>query len=228
MTAGVLSCRAVCGCCRSISLVVRYRRSSGVARSQIRWIALGGALSGGIHLRRAELRRSGPGRVAARSSSAWSPCLALMVSYGIAITKYRLYDIDIVISRTVTYGVLAVIITACVCAPGGGCRVAARRWRRTQPGCCRSCAVAVVAVAFEPLRNRVQHAANRLVFGNRASPYEVLAKATSRLANTGAPEETLAQVTRLVVDGTGAAEAVLLAQGRGLTCSPIQPHRLRL
>ncbi len=66
-----------------------------------------------------------------------------------------------------------------------------------------------MAVAFEPLRNRIQHAANRLVFGDRASPYEVLAEATSRLSNTGSPEETLAQVTHLVAQGTGAVETVL-------------------
>jgi len=66
-----------------------------------------------------------------------------------------------------------------------------------------------VAIAFEPLRSRVQRGANRLVFGKRATPYEVLSKTTTRLADSGSPEETLAQVARLVVDGTGAAEAVL-------------------
>jgi signal transduction histidine kinase len=81
-------------------------------------------------------------------------------------------------------------------------------------------AVAIVAVAFEPMRNRVQHAANRLVFGKRASPYEVLAQATRRLAEAGTPEETLAQVTHLVADGTGAVAAVLWLR----VGDHLQPH----
>lgn len=70
-------------------------------------------------------------------------------------------------------------------------------------------AVSIVAVAFEPARRRVQHWANVLVYGKRATPYEVLANATSRLSDTSDPDEVLAQITRLVVDGTGASEAVL-------------------
>ncbi len=70
-------------------------------------------------------------------------------------------------------------------------------------------AVAIVAVAFEPLRRRVQHWANVLVYGKRATPYEVLANATTRLADTSDPDQVLTEITQLVVDGTGASEAVL-------------------
>ena len=190
-----------------VSLAVRYRRSSGVARSQIRWIALGGALLVAFIFVVPNFETGGP----ATSGSEFIGVVAmsaLMASYGIAITKYRLYDIDIVISRTLTYAVLAAFITAVYALLVVG--VGSLLGSGDEPNLGLSItAVAVVAVAFEPLRNRVQHAANRLVFGKRSSPYEVLAEATSRLASTGSPEETLAQVTHLVAQGTGAVETVL-------------------
>jgi signal transduction histidine kinase len=200
------------------SLVVRYRRSSGVARSQIRWIALGGAFLVAFIFVVPNFETEGP----ATSGSELIGVVAmsaLMASYGIAITKYRLYDIDIVISRTVTYGVLAAFITAVYALLVVG--VGSLLGSGGEPNLALSiAAVAVVAIAFEPLRNRVQHAANRLVFGERASPYEVLSNATSRLAAAGSSEETLAQITRLVVEGSGASRAVLWLKIGG----HLQPH----
>ncbi|MDH5372666.1 MAG: histidine kinase, partial [Acidimicrobiia bacterium] len=190
-----------------VSLVVRYRRSSGMARSQIRWIALGGAFLVAFIFVMPSFETEGPSSISSELIGAVA-ILMLMASYGIAITKYRLYDIDVVISRTVTYGVLAAFITGvyALLVVGIGSLLGAG----DNPNLALSiAAVAVVAIAFEPLRNRVQRGANRLVFGKRATPYEVLSKTTTRLADSGSPEETLAQVARLVVDGTGAAEAVL-------------------
>jgi signal transduction histidine kinase len=189
------------------SLVVRYRRSSGATRSQIRWIAWGGSIYVASFLIGPAIEPSG------QPAPGWQLVLlgvqaVLLVSYGIAITRYRLYDIDIVISKTVTYGVLIVFITAVyalvVVGIGGIVRGG------DEPGLALSiAAVAIVAVVFEPLRNRVQGWANRIVFGNRASPYEVLSQTTARLAGANSPDDALAQVTQLVVDGTGASEAVL-------------------
>ncbi|MDH5423143.1 MAG: histidine kinase, partial [Acidimicrobiia bacterium] len=185
------------------SLVVRYRRSMGVARSQIRWIALGG----GIYVLALIVGGNFSGPPAYEALGGLFAQSALVASYGIAITRFRLYDIDLVISRTLTYGVLAAFITGVyvLLVVGIGTLLGIGK----EPNLALSiAAVAIVAVAFEPLRNRVQHAANRLVFGHRASPYEVLAQATLRLADTGTPEETLAEVTHLVAEGTGAVSTV--------------------
>jgi signal transduction histidine kinase len=190
-----------------VSLVVRYRRSSGVARSQIRWIALGGAFVVAFIFVVPNFETQGPATGGSELIGVVA-MMILMASYGVAITRYRLYDIDVVISRTVTYGVLAAFITAVYASLVVG--VGSLLGGGGEPNLALSIvAVAVVAVAFEPLRNRVHHAANRLVFGDRASPYEVLSKVTSRLATAGSSEGTLAQITRLVVEGTGASQAVL-------------------
>jgi nitrate/nitrite-specific signal transduction histidine kinase len=66
----------------------------------------------------------------------------------------------------------------------------------------------VVAMAFQPARRRVQRWANRLVYGERATPYEVLVRFSRRSAELS-DEELLLQIPRLIVDGTGAATAAL-------------------
>jgi len=189
------------------SLVVRYRRSTGAIRNQIRWIASGGAAFAAALMLGPQFDQGGPTSLASGLLGIGAFSL-LMVSFGIAIMKYRLYDIDVVISKTVTYGVLAGFITGVYALLVVG--IGSLLGGGDEPNLALSiAAVAVVAIAFEPLRSRVQRGANRLVFGKRATPYEVLSKTTTRLADSGSPEETLAQVARLVVDGTGAAEAVL-------------------
>jgi len=186
------------------SLVVRYRRSVGVERSQIRWIAFGGAVYA-FALMFGDSVQATPVVDALVGLGVQS---ALVVSYGIAITKYRLYDIDVIISKTVTYGVLAAFITGVYALVVVG--VGSLFGGGDEPNLALSIvAVAIVAVAFEPLRRRVQHWANVLVYGKRATPYEVLANATTRLADTSDPDRVLTEITQLVVDGTGASEAVL-------------------
>jgi len=78
-------------------------------------------------------------------------------------------------------------------------------------------ATAVVAVGFQPLRERVQRLANRLVYGKRSSPYEVLSAFSSRVAESYASEEVLSRMVRVLAEGTGATEAgVWLRSGNQL------------
>jgi signal transduction histidine kinase len=74
-------------------------------------------------------------------------------------------------------------------------------------------AAVAVAMAFYPARRRAQRLANRLVFGERATPYEVLARFSHRAAETPA-EELIERIPQLIVDGTGAVEATLWVRDR--------------
>ncbi len=194
------------------SMVVRRVKSRGVERLQMKWLLFSEGLVVGyvvlVAVFEVQLDPVGPGVQLALNLLLGALVLAVPISVGVAITKHRLYDIDVVISKTVTYGVLAVFITGvyALIVVGIGSLVGSG----DEPNLMLSiAAVAIVAVAFEPLRNRLQRWANRLVFGHRATPYEVLSRATARFAGSDSPEEALKQVTQLVVDGTGAAEAVL-------------------
>ena len=78
-------------------------------------------------------------------------------------------------------------------------------------------ATAVVAVTFQPVRERVQRFANRVVYGRRATPYEVLAEFSSRMAGAYESEELLPRMARILAEGTGARSAVVwLRVGEGL------------
>ena len=141
--------------------------------------------------------------------------IALPVAIGIAVLKYRLYDIDIIISRTLVYGSLAVFITAVYVgiAVGIGTLVGSGG----KPNLALSIlATAIVAIGFQPVRERVQKVANRLVYGKRATPYEVLSEFSGRVAETYAADEVLPRMARVLQEGTGAefGDGVVARAGR--------------
>src|SRR6202035_3663378 len=73
-------------------------------------------------------------------------------------------------------------------------------------------ATALVAVAVQPVRERVQRVANRLVYGKRATPYEVLSQFSDRIASTYSDEEVLPRLAQTIAESTGAAQAVIWAK----------------
>jgi hypothetical protein len=114
----------------------------------------------------------------------------LLTAVAIAVLKYRLYDVDLVINRTLVYGSLAVLITAVYVAlvVGAGALVGTR----DEPNLGMSVlATAIVAVAFQPARERVQRLANQLVYGHRLSPYEVLSEFSRRMAGALSVDDVL-------------------------------------
>jgi len=130
----------------------------------------------------------------------------LPVAIGIAVLKYRLYDIDLVINKTVVYGALAAFITAVYVAIVVG--IGAVVGQGSSPNLGLSIlATSVVAVAFQPVRERIQRLANRLVYGRRATPYEVLSEFSARMAGAYAAEDLLPRMARILAEGTGASEA---------------------
>jgi signal transduction histidine kinase len=186
-----------------VGYVIKWKRSKGDERLQYRlvgFVFLVFAINSVVTVVVPPYGASGFQTVVA-----WAMIVLIPITYGVAILKYRLYDINVVISRTVTFGVLAAFITGVYALVVVGIG----SWVGDGSNLALSIvAVAIVAVAFEPLRRRVQHWANVLVYGKRATPYEVLANATARLSDTRDPDAALAQITQLLVDGTGASEAV--------------------
>jgi len=134
------------------------------------------------------------------------------VAAGIAIFKYRLYDIDVVISKTIVYGCLAAFITVVyiVIVAGIGSLGSGFLRAGSRPDLGLSIlATAVVAVAFQPARQRAQRLANRLVFGRRATPYEALSEFAGRMGRTYAADDVLPRMARVLAEGTGADRAVV-------------------
>src|SRR5206468_7191501 len=88
----------------------------------------------------------------------------------------------------------------------------------------RITAIAIVAVAFQPVRERANRFANRLVYGDRATPYEVLARFGERVGETYANEDVLPRIARVIAEGTAAARSdVWLRLGDRLTLAASWP-----
>ena len=205
-------------------LIVRYRRSSGVTRRQIRWIAWGGSfLAATLILSQIVEGPTGSG-ASVPGYLALVGLALLILSFAVAITKYRLYDIDIVISRTMTYTVLAALITGVYALIVVG--IGSLLGQGDQPDVVLSiAAIAFIAVTFEPVRLRVARWANRLVYGTRATPHEVLSQLTTQLSVSSDSDDTLANLARLVTKGTGASETVVwLRIGGRLRPEAADPH----
>jgi signal transduction histidine kinase len=136
-----------------VSLVLRFRRSSGVERQQIKWVALAGTVAvlvlpiGPVLWDRAPIVRVVVALVLA----------ALPISVCVAILRYRLYDIDLVISRTLAYGALTVILAGTYTTT---VVVAGAAVGRTSAWATAGATLAVAAV-FRPLRHRVQDMVDR-------------------------------------------------------------------
>jgi signal transduction histidine kinase len=183
------------------ALIVRFARSSGEERLQLKWFAAAATV---VVVGLAATMLNNNSAVASVLSNL--AFLWLWVSIGIAVLKYRLYEIDIVISRAVLYGSLAVFITAVYVGlvAGVGTLVGNRR-----SALLSALAAAVVAVAFQPLRHRAGRLANRVVYGRRATPYEVLSDFSRRVGGAYSSEDVLPQMARIVATGTGAEEVTI-------------------
>ena len=186
-------------------LIVRYRRATPDVRHQIKWVAYASLLTA-VALLIAGLVFGNP----LGALLAVGPLLP--VAAGIAIFKYRLYDIDVVISKTIVYGSLAAFITLVyvVIVVGIGSLGSGFVRAGSRPDLGLSIvATAVVAVAFQPVRERAQRLANRLVFGQRATPYEALSEFAGRMGGTHDADDALPRMAQVLAEGTGAARAVV-------------------
>ena len=178
------------------SVAVRFRRSRGDERAQMKWFVLAAVI---IPL--SFVLEGVPFIGTLLSVAAW---VALPVAVGVAILKYRLYEIDVVISRTLVFGGLAGFITLAYVGVVVG--IGTLLGRGDEPNLALSIgATALVAVAFQPVRERLTRVANRLVYGRRATPYQVLSDFSVHLGTQPASEATLAEMARLLALGTGAA-----------------------
>ena len=198
------------------SLVVRFRHARGQERQQLKWFLYGGVLFVVPFV----LHGFGvPQQIQNLLFALLLP--PLPISIGIAMLKYRLYDIDLVISKSLVLGTLAVFITAVYVGIVVGIGTLVGSVGRSNLAL-SIVATAIVAVAFQPVRERVQRIANRLVYGKRATPYEVMADFSDRMAGALSADEVLPRMAEAAARGIGAKAArvrLLLADGSERTVS---------
>jgi signal transduction histidine kinase len=201
-----------------VSLILRFRRAGPDERQQIRWLMYLGAgavaiilaliasvlirLALGIHVD----EDNDPLGAVFFIAFALLIVLGIPAACGIAILRYRLYDLDVVIKKTVVFGALALFITAVYLLVVGLVGVFVTG---TSSNTVSFAAGAAAALAFQPLRVLARRLADRVVYGKRATPYEVLTSFSGRMAETYSTEEVLPRMAEILSAGTGATSATV-------------------
>ena len=199
-----------------VALVLRFRRSSGIDRQQLKWLAYATVLLVVSIVLSAVVYAAVPQDNLGAQASILLTSLALLgipLAASVAILRYRLYDIDLIIYRTVLYGLLTasviVLYVALVMLMG--------LLFQTQTGWAGALvATGIVAVLFQPLRERLQKAVSRLLYGERDEPYAVLTRLSRRLRATLEPEQALQTIVDTVAQALKLPfVAIALAEATG-------------
>ena len=186
-----------------VAQIYRYVRvSSPVQRQQTKWVVFGLAATMVVNLGRLVPLLFFPSLSTSSSfyfliSTYVYPVGLVLIplTLGIAILRYRLWDIDILINRTLVYGTL----TTCVVALYVLVVVGLGALLQSSGNLLISLlATGLVAILFQPLRERLQQVVNRFMYGERDTPYRVISRLGQRLEATLAPNEVLPTIVETV------------------------------
>lgn len=180
--------------------VVRYRRVQGDERQQIKWFTCATVLLVAAYLTPPLVDPTGFADPETGNTLLSGILLSvafplLPAATGVAVVKYRLYDIDVIINRMLVYGTL----TGCIV--GVYAFVVGYLGAIFQPGDNRFIslvATGLVAVMFAPMREWLQRAVNRLMYGDRDDPYVAISRLGERLEATLAPDAVLPSIVATV------------------------------
>ncbi|RYP85714.1 hypothetical protein EKO23_11990 [Nocardioides guangzhouensis] len=189
-----------------VSMVRRLRGSAGEERQQLRLIALSAALAA------AGLVNLFVGQALNGGHQTWYTGVPLYVAFflmpilfAVAVLRYRLYDLDVIINRTVV-----VVVGTAFAAVGYTTLVVVTGLQvegRTGGFWLSLLATALVALAFQPLRRSVVRLADRAAYGDRAQPYEALADFSRRLSEAPDPDDLLPAVAEAAARAVSARGA---------------------
>jgi len=183
MVGASLALIAVTGLAAVLSVVFRYRKAQAAERAQLRWLVYAGALIVVTFLAEMVAERIiGPGTTATNLQNAVSSGGGALVpvAIGIAVLRYRLYDIDRIISRTVAYA----IVTGLLVGVYAGLVLLATEVLRARTPVAVAAATLAAAALFTPVRRRVQSRVDRRFNRARYDADQIAAAFAARLKDT--------------------------------------------
>jgi signal transduction histidine kinase len=188
-----------------VSLVIRYRTGGRLLRQQLKWLALIAAavvicqVIAGLAI--ATGHGGGPFESVPYLIIPVTVLFGIPAAMTIAILRHSLFDIDLIISRALVYTLLSATVTAVYAGIVLG--VGTFAGHRGGPALTIAAAVSI-ALLFQPVRHRAQRLANRLVYGERATPYQVLADFAADMAGQLDLGEALDRLVSLLAGASGA------------------------
>ena len=205
----------------AVSMVIRFRRSSGIERQQLKWFAFAAVFLVAYFVFSAILEGLGISEGTVGEVVSGLAFLGVPVAVGISILQYRLWDLDVVVKKAVVAGalVLLALLAYAVTVALIGALVDADR-----PAIVFAVALAL-GIAFRPAMGLARRVADRLVYGRRATPYEVLTEFSERLGASYGTEDVLPRMAQILTEGTGAEVGrVWLRSGGQLRQAAAWPH----
>jgi signal transduction histidine kinase len=187
-----VACGLAAAIAAAASVTLRWRRADRTRRQQLKWfLAVLPVMAASII---ATVVAPGPVSLAVGLLAG----TLLPLAIGVAVLRYKLYEIDILLNRAVLYGLLTAGVAAVYLAvvtlasllfgvQGRGLAV-------------QVVATALAAAALFPLRDRVQRRVNRLFYGDRGAPYEALARLGRRVEVASDTETALNSVVKTIAD----------------------------
>ncbi|MBE2202694.1 MAG: sensor histidine kinase, partial [Anaerolinea sp.] len=216
-----------------VSQIVRYRRMAESERQQTKWVLMGGFGSLSVMFLWMSVwvmgELSDPLTVIITMHISIFASVAFPLTIGYSILRYRLWEVDVWINRTLVFGGLTVLVTAVYILTVG---LMSNLFQSGSSLALSVLATGLIAILFNPVRQRLQTAVNRLMYGERDDPITVLTTLGRRLAETAVPiqtlpalVETIAQTLRLPYVAIVAAEeqgsvASLTGAGEIITAYP--------
>jgi signal transduction histidine kinase len=187
------------GACGALAaLVMRFRRSRGIEREQLKWLAYGSSIAILIILLLTiwwMLQPDDPLAYELNVGSVWFALTLIVIAAGIAILRHGLYNVDLIINRTLVYGVLSAgVIGIYVLLVG----TLSTLFQSSGNLLIALLATGVVALLVHPLRMRLQSGINRFMYGERDDPYAVLAGLSRQLKTTLAPSAVLPNIVEAI------------------------------
>jgi signal transduction histidine kinase len=201
----------------ALAQIMRFRAARGVERQQIKWFAFAICVLAVYLIVSDYLQLSG----LVESILTGLAFLALPAAIGVAILQYRLWDLDVVVKRALIAGLLVVLAIGVY---AGAVAIFGLVASDRESGGSLFVIAVLLGLAFRPVMRIARRLVDRVVYGRRATPYEVLTEFSERVGTSYATEDVLPRMAQVLGEGAGAEVArIWLRDGRELHQAAVWP-----
>lgn len=180
-----------------LAMFLRYRRADNVVREQIKYPIFAIVILVFVFLTFWAFPDFGALDEQHGYPFTWTIAMLFPISIGVAILRHNLFDIDVIINRTLVYGVLTMLIIVLYVTIVSLLGVLVQTQTSVLSGLI---AAGIVAVIFQPLRERLQKIVNRLLYGERDEPALVLSRLAYHLETADTPASILPNLVQSIAD----------------------------